>query len=49
MKIDISKSLNKNIDRSKWKKYYFSDFAENIVEKIVPKNKAIWRNEISYW
>ena len=41
MKIDISKSLNKNIDRSKWKKYYFSDFAENIVEKIVPKKSGL--------
>lgn len=41
MKVNIQKSLQSHIDRKHWKKYQFSDFVDNIVEKIVPKKSGL--------
>ena len=39
--MNISEILNSRIDKSDWIQYKFSDFAENIVEKIVPRESGL--------
>lgn len=34
---NLSKAIERKIDKSKWVKWKFSDLVENIVEKVVPK------------
>ena len=41
MKIDITKGIEKKIDRTKWVKYKFSDLVENITEKATPKKSGL--------
>jgi type I restriction enzyme S subunit len=38
---NLTEAIEKKMDRSKWKKYKFSDLVENIVEKVVPKNSGL--------
>ena len=38
---NIVEIIEKAIDRSKWKKFIFSDLFENVVEKVVPKNSGL--------
>ena len=37
----IKEALSKKFDKSKWKLYKFSEIAENIVEKVVPKKSGL--------
>ncbi len=39
--MNISKIIINNFDKSNWVQYKFSDFAENIVEKIVPRESGL--------
>ena len=39
--MNIEKIIKDSIDRTKWKKYKFSDFAKNIVEPIIPKESGL--------
>ena len=39
--MNIEKINKDSIDRTKWKKYKFSDFAKNIVEPIIPKESGL--------
>ncbi|MFP4025038.1 MAG: restriction endonuclease subunit S [Thiohalospira sp.] len=41
LKINIEEAIEKNVDRSKWEKWKFSDLVENIVEKVVPKDSGL--------
>ena len=41
MKINITKITEKEIDRSKWIKWKFSDLVENVVEKVTPKKSGL--------
>lgn len=38
---DIAQRIEDRIDRSKWKKWKFSDLVENIVEKVIPKDSGL--------
>jgi type I restriction enzyme S subunit len=38
---NLTDAIESKMDRSKWKKYKFSDLVENIVEKVVPKNSGL--------
>ena len=38
---DLTQSIENKIDRSTWQTWKFSDLAENIVEKVVPKNSGL--------
>lgn len=40
-RIDLIQAIENNIDRSKWEMHKFSDFVENIVEKVVPKDSGL--------
>jgi type I restriction enzyme, S subunit len=39
--IDLADAIESKIDRSKWQLLKFSDLAENIVEKVVPKESGL--------
>jgi type I restriction enzyme S subunit len=39
--LNISEGIASKIDKSNWKKFTFSQIAENIVEKIAPKDSAL--------
>lgn len=39
--VDLTQEIEKKIDRSRWKTLKFSDFAENIVEKVFPKDSGL--------
>ena len=41
MKINIKEGVKKNIERTKWVKWKFSDLVENIVEKVKPKESEL--------
>jgi type I restriction enzyme S subunit len=41
MNMDLGKAIDNKLDRTKWKKWKFSDLVENIVEKVVPKDSGL--------
>ena len=40
MDINATEAIENLIDRSKWTMWKFSDFVDNIVEKVVPRESG---------
>lgn len=41
MNIDLGKAIDSKLDRTKWKKWKFSDLVDNIVEKVKPQESGL--------
>lgn len=41
MKMDLGKAIDSKLDRTKWKKWKFSDLVDNIVEKVKPQESGL--------